>query len=336
MSLDDSTRRGFLKGAGGVAVAAAGGVAVTRTAEAASNWTDVTSPTSKTIYGVSMTVDGPYAAGKSGNLLSRQGGSWELTVSAGPHTRDNTLRTIAVTDDGKRVWFAGASGAIGAYDVDKQRKIDYSAPTGKTTTWEGITATGTRDSEVVYVSNGSGEVLKGTHDADGCLQWGSSVTEPGSGSTMTAIDFQESDTSIGHAVDTTQGVYETTDSGGTWEKVGISESQVNYYDVISYIDESDGTQFVHVAAGDGKVYRLDCTCDNWTPVQVSDKSLFGITHSGGARLACGASGRIHEKPKGEDWQQVESPVADDLKEVAYGGTDYPDVIVGNSGTILER
>lgn len=335
MSDSTASRRSFLKAAGGVVAATAGGAALVNESSAATaGWSAAESPTSKTIYGVSMTADGPYAAGKDGNLLSKENGSWEKTVAAGPHTRNNSLRTIAVTDDGKRVWFAGASGALGAFDVDKERKIDYSAPNGMTSTWEGITLTGKRDQETIYVSNGSGEVLKGIHDADGCVQW-QGVTEPGGGSRMPAIDFQEANTGIGHAVDTSQGVYETTDAGDTWSKVGISESQVGYYDVASFVN-ADGEQIVYVAGGDGKVYRLNCTCDNWTPLQVSDKTLRGVTHQAGARLAVGAAGRIHEKPDGGNWQRLDSPVTSDLYEVAYGGSDYADVAVGASGTILER
>jgi hypothetical protein len=45
---------------------------------------------------------------------SRRRGGGRVVVDDGPRTRNNSLRTVAVTDDAKRIWFAGSSGALGA------------------------------------------------------------------------------------------------------------------------------------------------------------------------------------------------------------------------------
>jgi photosystem II stability/assembly factor-like uncharacterized protein len=334
MSERTLSRRSLLAGLGGTTVAVTGSATIfNSTARAAGGWTEVESPTSKTIYGVSMTTEGPVAAGASGNVLQRIDGTWEIVVENGPNTRKSGLRALAVTDDGKRVWFAGSSGALGAYDVTTGTKYNYSAPEGKTSTWEAITLTGSRDAETIHVANGSGEVLIGTTDEDGCVSWGS-VTKPGSGSTIPAIDYRESDTTVGHAVDTSSNAFETTDGGQSWERVGIPNSQVNLNDVISFT--RDGTQRVYVAAGGGKVYRLDCACMLWTPTDLGSGDLLGITRSAGDKLVCGSGGQLHEKREGASWERLTSPVSSDLNEITYGGTDYPDVAVGRSGVILER
>ncbi|MFB6221113.1 MAG: hypothetical protein ABEH90_06705 [Halolamina sp.] len=297
----------------------------------------MTSPTSKTLKGVSQTVAGPIAVGKSGNVLARVDGSWKIVVDDGPHTRDNALHAVAPTDDGKRVWFAGSSGALGAYDVTKGIKYDYTAPQGKTSTWEGITVTGTRENEVLYITNGSGEIMRGHHDNDGCVVWDSVIKPAGgtSGSTMPAIDFHDSDPSVGHSVDTSSRVFETSDGGSTWNAVGIPDSQVGLYDVISYTN-SNGKNFVYVAAGAGKIYRLDCVCGNWTPTDVGSNHLFSITRRGDDKLVAGQSGVIYEVTGTDGWEEHSSSVTADLHEAAYGDSSSPDVIVGGGGTILER
>lgn len=334
MSEKTFSRRSFAKAAAGVATVSAGGALFVNSTEAASSgFTEVASPTKKTLYGVVQTANGPFAVGKDGNVLTRIDGTWRTVVDDGPHTRNNSMRTVGVSDDGERIWFAGSSGALGAYDVHTGDKYDYSAPKGKTSTWEGISVAGSIENEVIYAANGSGEVLKGTHDSEGCVVWGE-VTKPGSGSTIPALDFRESDTAVGHAVDTTSQAYETRDGGDTWEKIGIPDAQVNLYDVISYTAD-DGTPTVYGAGGDGKIYWLDCDCDNWTPLDVGSATLQGIDYRNDDKIACGAGGNVYEVTDQMGWESVDSPVSADLNEVAYGD-DAPDVIVGDSGTILER
>ena len=76
----------------------------------------------------------------------------------------NQLRTLDVTDDGKRLWFAGSSGTIGCYDVETNRKYDYSYPNEMTSTWESIAVSGNTGSEKLLIANGSGEVLPASVD----------------------------------------------------------------------------------------------------------------------------------------------------------------------------
>ncbi|MFC7166206.1 hypothetical protein [Halospeciosus flavus] len=340
MGETDQTRRTFLKAAGGVAATAAGGAAVVQTTSAAtaSSWSEVSSPVSKTLYGVSDTVNGHVAVGKAGNILHRRNGSWQLVYNSGPATRSNSMRTCAVTDDGKRVWFAGSSGAMGTYDVNTGVKTNYSYPKEKTSTWEAITVTGNANSETVYVANGSGEILKGSMDSDGCMQWGN-VMKPGSGSNIPAIDFREANVKVGHACDTSGNAFETKDAGGTWSDIGVPNAQVAFYDLISFAT-GDGTKHVYITAGGGKVYRLDCDCNRWTPIDLGNADLRSIDRKDtGDKFVVGSGGTAYHKAPSSDWEPVKMPVSDTLNEMSYGahfGNDTPDVVVGNNGTILER
>jgi nitrous oxide reductase len=128
MSENTLTRRRTLQVAGTAGATALGGALVTSVSAQSGGWTEVDSPVSKTLYGVVNTQAGPFAAGKTGNVLGRVDGSWRVVVDDGPQTRSNSLRTLAVTDDGKRIWFAGSSGALGAYDVVEGVQVQLQRP----------------------------------------------------------------------------------------------------------------------------------------------------------------------------------------------------------------
>lgn len=297
-------------------------------------WHEVESPVEKTLYGVVDTVDGPYAVGASGNVVARSGGDWRCVVSAGPHAAQSGLRTVDVTDDGTRIWFAGSSGALGCFDVDSGTKFDHTAPEEKTSTWEAISITGQRGGEHVYVANGSGEVLTGHADEDGCFEWGD-VIKPGGGSSVAAMDARRDLGDSGsdrdarcYVVDTSGNCFEATDRGASWTAAGVPDAQVNFFDIVSW----DGGAFV--AGGDGVGYRLDRGCDRWTPIQVGEKNLLGVARTeDGTLVASGGSGRVHESRSDGPWMRRETPVTDDLHDVSLGAVD---VAVGAGGVIIER
>lgn len=335
MGESGSSRRTFLKVAGGT-VAAAGitGAAVTTTSAATQSWSSVSSPTSATLYGVSDTVAGPHAVGKSGNVLARRSdGTWEKVVQHGPATRENMLKAVSVTDDGKRIWFAGSSGALGCYDVEKGMKYDYSAPNEHTSTWEGITVTGPRESESIYVTNGSGEVYDAHTDDKGCVSF-DKLIKPGSGSKISSIDFQEANASIGFAADTSGNCFKTADSSETWKDVGVPNAQVKFYDTIAY--KTDTAERVYIAGGGGRLFRRDCTCDRWTPVQLGSKAFRSIARTSAKKVAVGSAGVGYENT-GDGWTKMDMATSAGLNEVALNRfSDGPEVAVGASGTIVER
>ena len=370
MSNTDSilTRRSVLKTAG-AATAVAGGAAALGTVNAATSqqaagwqtFADDQMPTGKTLQSVTMTTRGPVAVGATGNLLTYDTGgkgtasdydisahTWELAFDNGPQTRGAPLRAASTTDDGKRVYFVGGSGAFGAFDVETKTKYNYSAPSGKTSTWEGISVVGDVDEEVVYASNGSGEVMRMPFDQTRkCLltdldKEGVNLIKPASGSNAAAIDMRESRPGYGHIVDTSSNALENTgDSYATdsWKNIGIPNSQVATTDVISY--ETQDVDRAFVTAGGGKLYRLECSCTNWTPIQLGTKRLNCVTREGDKKLVTGNSGRIFEKTPDTQWTQLDSPTNGNLLEARYGreapdGNVYPDVAVGGSGLAVYR
>ncbi|RNJ27217.1 hypothetical protein [Halosegnis longus] len=363
------TRRSVLKTAG-AATAVAGGAAALGTVNAttsqqAAGWqtyADDQVPTSKTLRSVTMTTRGPVAVGATGNLLTYAmngkgtpadydvtAHEWELAFSNGPQTRGAPLRAASTTDDGKRVYFVGGSGAFGAFDVETKTKYNYSAPSGKTSTWEGISVVGDVGEEVIYASNGSGEVMRMPFDQQQkCLltdleEDGVNLVKPASGSNAAAIDMRESRPGYGHVVDTSSNALENTgDSYETdsWDNIGIPDSQVATTDVISY--ETQDVDRAYVSAGGGKLYRLECSCNNWTPLQLGTKRLNCVTREGDKKLVVGNSGRIFEKTPETQWTQLDSPVESNLLEARYGRPApdsenvYPDVAVGSSGLAVFR
>lgn len=292
-----------------------------RTTDRADDWSVAETPTSKALRDVVRTADGPYAVGAEGNVLCRDDDGWDLRIESGPATRHNALTAVDATSDGKRVWFAGSSGALGMYDTETGRKHDYSAPEERTSTWEAIAVAGESGDERLRIANGSGEVLTVTMDEDGCPQYGD-VVEPGSGSTVPAIDFGGGTV---YAVDTNGKVFAETD--GEWEDVGIRNAQVDFSDLHATEDT------LLVAGGDGLVYRYDRACENWTPVAAGSAMLYGIDRADDETLAVGASGRVYRRGPQDGWTRVESPVEEDLRAVALGETD---VAVGAGGVVIER
>jgi hypothetical protein len=291
-------------------------------------WRTTESPREETLLDVVGTRDGPYVVGEGGVVLTRDEG-WTTVLGAGPATKHNRLTCAAVTEDRNRVWFAGDSGALGVYDTQAQRKYDYTAPNGKTSTWEAIGVAGTADDEYICVANGSGEVLPFGFDDSGCPQYGE-VFKPGEGSTIAAL---AAGTNTCYAADTSGNILAGTD--GDWRRLGIENAQVNFFDVCL------AGESLLVAGGDGRLYRYDRACENWTPLKAGEEAVHalacagsGESDSNGERaVAVGASGHIHEQTTGRGWHRIDSPVEGDLWGIALGETD---VAVGASGTIIER
>lgn len=305
-------------------------------------WYTAEAPTDCALHAVVATAYGPVAVGEDGCILARRGGEWRIVVADGPATQANTLTCVDVTDDGERAWFAGSSGALGAYDTASGRKFDYSAPTEKTSTWEAIAVAGDRSDERLRIANGSGEVMAVTTDDRGCPQWGS-VVEPGCGATVSALDFGGGRT---WAADTNGEV--ATEFKDDWQTVGVRDAQVDFFDVAA------GEERTFVAGDAGRLYRYDHRCENWTPLSVGESALYSIDHDGTTLLAAGEDGVVAERVPGVGWLASSTPVEADLRDVAVGrrfdgetvttNADSaddtterrPDVAVGDDGTIIEK
>ena len=210
--MSNQTRREFIRFAGTTTIGATG-IISTATAQTNSGtaWKQVQSPTSKTLYGAVDTVDGPFAVGAGGDVLARRQSGWQKVVEYGPQARSRLFTAVDVTDDGKAIWFVGGSGVIGEYNVKTETLTNYSAPKGKTSTWEGCAVRGKAGkNERLYFVNGSGELLVGVRQDNGAIKY-NEVVKPGGGSTIPAIEFYTR--KKGHLCSTSQFVAKTTNGG---------------------------------------------------------------------------------------------------------------------------
>jgi hypothetical protein len=321
---------------------------------ATGTWTAVASPVSVTLHGVARTADGACAVGETGVVLGRAAdGEWGVVVENGPSARGETLYCVAATADGERVWFAGANGALGYYDLPEGNRYDRSEPSGVENAFHGIGVAGPRGSEKILVSDGSGNALPGEVSSDG-VSW-DRQRKPAGGTALTAIDA-DSD-GVGYAVDSNANVWQTTAEG--WRNIGVADAQNSFYAVVA------GTDAVVVGGGNGRVYELrrpsgedgngagdgdgagdgsgdgdegvarseDVDGRSWTPYTLGSETVEALATDGEEAVAGGTSGSIHYRRGDSDWASVEWSGTKTLRGVAVGD---PCVAVGNNGTIVER
>ncbi|WP_188877221.1 WD40/YVTN/BNR-like repeat-containing protein [Halarchaeum nitratireducens] len=311
------TRRTILQATG----AALAGLSAAGAASARDTpWTVAETPTDRTLYDVAYTDAGAHAVGGAGTLLSRTATGWQRVLDGGPTGNGNALYGADVTDDGKRLWFVGASGAIGEYDVTTGSLRDHSAPMDVTNNFNDVAVTGDAGAANVYVAGDSGKLYYSFENGES-ETW--EYVTPASGSNINAVDFHGD--RRGHIVDGNKTVLHTRD-GETWTKIGLADANVNFYGV-----DSDGPDDVHVSGGGGMVFHWDGA--EWTPSDTGDADLRDVEVSaGGAGLTVGGGGALYDLTDGT-WRQQSTPTGANLKAVTRGPTD---IAVGAGGLVVER
>jgi hypothetical protein len=313
---DSVTRRTVLKGVG---AASAATVIPMGAAASETEWTVVETPTGTTLHDVADTAAGAYAVGGGGVALRKTAAGWETVFDGGPTGNGNNLYGADVTDDGKRLWTVGASGAIGEYDVETGVLVDRSAPNDVTNNFNDVSVTGEAGSANVYVAGDSGKIYASFENGvEG--SWDS--TTPGSGSAIQAIDFFGSRS--GHAIDGNQTVF-ATDDGGTYDKIGLADADVSLYGL-----DSDAFDDIWLAGGNGTAFEYVDT--QWVSASTNDTQLLDIVVDDGSGITVGGGGDIYVYD-GEKWEPSATPAGDNLKAVVRGSVD---IAVGAGGTVLER
>ena len=299
------------------AVAAVPGVA----AAEGEQWTSVESPTGNTLYDVETTAAGVYTVGGGGVVLERTPEGYRKVLDGGPTGNGNNLYGADVTDDGKRLWFVGSSGAIGEYDVESGVLVDHSAPMDVTNNFNDVSVTGEADEANVYVAGDSGKMYV-SYENGATGSW--DYTTPGSGAAINAVDFFEDRS--GHIVDGNQSVFYTRD-GASWDRLGIADANVNLYGV-----DSDGFDDVWVSGGGGIVYHW--TGSRWVKADTGDAGLrdIEVTDADADGYTVGGGGAVYGYD-GSEWRQQATPSGANLKAVVRGDVD---VAVGAGGTVIER
>ncbi|WP_126662277.1 sialidase family protein [Haloterrigena salifodinae] len=298
-------------------------------------WHTVDAPTDATLRDVAVaavddTADSSaaYAVGDGGVVLADAGDEWTAVIADGPAAGGNDLRGVDATADGEAVWVAGDSGALGRIDAETGRHTDFTAPEDITDNWLGVAVGGASGAETILLINGSGAVLRGTYGADGdgrALEW-TGPEKPGSGSSLSGVAF--ADDAVGYCCDTNDGVFETTDGGESFDRVGLEGADGTLTDVATA-----GRDDCLVSADDGVVHRYDGP--TWTPERVADDSLTGIARREERAMACAADGAVHERAGGAaGWERTDTDAASALLAVSLGAARA--VAVGEDGTIVAR
>ncbi|SIR65809.1 beta propeller repeat protein [Natronorubrum thiooxidans] len=288
-------------------------------------WNTAETPTDATLHDVTVTTsnDG-YAVGDGGLVLASEGDEWETVLEDGPAAQGNNLRGADATADGEAIWIAGDSGSLGRVDGETGRHTDYTAPAEITGNWLGVAVDGSSGEETIVLITGSGGVVRGTYH-EGDLEW-SGPKKPGSGSSLRAVSL--ADAAVGYCCDTNDGVFETTNGGESFDRVGLEGADGTLTDVATA-----GRGDCVVSDDDGTVHRYDGS--RWTPERVATGSVSGVARHEERTVACTADGSVFERPSPEAaWERLDTDVSGGLVAVSLG----PDrsVAVGADGLIVER
>jgi photosystem II stability/assembly factor-like uncharacterized protein len=321
MSSQRTTRRGLLAGAGAVGALAVTGLGL-EVVRGDHDWTERESPTGSTLYDAAS-ADGDLFAVGNGGLIERTDAGWQLVDGDGLLGSNQGLRAVAPTDDGAGLWLAGTEGTLGVYDLVNEvlDLFDLGGLLGLGRTLYDVSVAGPVGDERVYASTTDGDVVIGMQTLLGRM-W---TTVPTGGSqTLTGIDFHSAST--GYAVGRGGNVFHTTDGGDSWTAVGIPGFDAVLYDVVS------GPDRVYVAAENGRLFRLDCSCDLWTPVKAGSKAVRALGGTPDDPLGAGENSRVFEFV-GSEWVAHDTSAGATLLGVARGPVD---VAVGSGGKIVER
>ncbi|MDS0260585.1 hypothetical protein NDI56_14355 [Haloarcula sp. S1CR25-12] len=311
------TRRQFLAAGGLAALGALAGCGGQNTPH---GWVEASVPGSGALYDVAMTDAGPHAVGEAGRIVARTDAEWRGVVADGPNGNQTTLTAVDVTDDARRLWAAGSSGALVQYDTASGSLVDFSAPLGKTSSWEAVAVTGRTGSERVHLVNGSGELLSGRVGPDS-VQWGQ-VSKPTGGESATALDFAGG---TGFLTDTGGGIYRTT--GDDWTAVGPGLDDTVH-------DLSATERGLATVVTDGGTVRL-FTGYNWLDLASTESALHAVDSWEAHGVAAGVDGVVYELDR-NGWEQQDSPTSATIHGVTLGRDTYSDVAVGANNTVMER
>lgn len=311
-----TTRRTFVRGLAGTAAAAT--VVGTVSAADEPEWVAEETPVDSTVYDVVYTSNGAYAVGAGGIVLRRDEAGWTTVLDGGPTGNGNDLYGADVAGYGADLWFVGASGAIGKYNVETGSLEDYSAPMDVTNNFNDVSARTTSEGTAVYVAGDSGKIY---YSFDGGKGGTWDDTTPGSGSAVNAIDFFGG--REGHAVDGNTTVFRT-DDGGTYEGIGVADANNDFFGV-----DSDGFDDVTVVGGGGTVLGWDGV--EWVRTDLGDAQLQDV-EVGDVAYTAGGGGAVFRRDGGT-WAQEATPIGENLQAVTDGPTP---IAVGAGGAIIVR
>lgn len=287
-----------------------------------SGWRTADAPGKPPYHEVALTAGGPHVAASDGTLVAPVDGEWHVVLDDGPAVRDEGLRSMAVTDDGTRLWFVDRSGLLAAYDVESGTRHDVSAPADGTT-WEGIAVSGAAGDERGLVASGDGSVRAFTGTGND-VSWQSSASPTAPGETVAVLAVAPD--GVGYVVDTGGNAVRTGKSG--WTGMGRVNPQTTLYG----IHAAAGGR-VALAAADGRLYQYDPRDGSWTGRRVTNAPLRSVDRAGG-RFVVGSGGSdVYVEPDGEPfWQVSHTPTPGTVRDLEADG----ELVVAVGGSHISK
>ncbi len=286
-----------------------------------SPWRRVESPVSVSLQDVAVSANGPCAVGNTGTVVARAAdGTWGTIVENGPSARGEALHAVDVTADGERVWFCGANGALGCYEVAAGSRFDRSEPQGVTDSFGTLAVAGSRGAEKLLLADGSGHVFAATVSGSS-LDW-EGTYRPAGDTAVTALDATPA--GVGYATDPNANVYRTTKAEG-FTRLGVDDAQNSFYAIAAT------SNHVFVGGGNGRVYRLATDGGSWTPADLGNFTVQALATADSQTIAAGTAGTLCTRRGG--WKRDDWSGSKTVNGVAPGDVA---VAVGNDGLILER
>ncbi|MFC7165562.1 hypothetical protein [Halospeciosus flavus] len=288
----------------------------------ASGWRTAEAPGKPPYHEVALTVGGPHVATSDGTLVAPTDGEWRVVLDDGPAVRDVGLRSMAVTDDGKRLWFLDRSGLLAAYDVESGTRHDVSTPADGTT-WEGVAVSGAAGDERGLVASGDGTVRAFTGTGND-VSWQSSASPTASGETVAVLAVAPD--GVGYVVDTGGNAVRTGTSG--WTGMGRVNPQTTLYGIHAAAGER-----VALAAADGRLYQYDPQDGTWTGRRVTNAPLRSVDRAGD-RFVVGSGGSdVYVEPDGEPfWQVSHTPTSGTVRDLEADG----ELVVAVGGSYISQ
>jgi hypothetical protein len=206
------------------------------------DWVTTEPPWLAQLSGVEAHGDDAFAVGNRGLLLERRGeGNWDELVPGGPTGNNTNLNDVALTDDGRRLWYGGDSGAFGYYDREAEEAFPHTAPKSNTDGFRAIAVRGPAGREVVHAVDDDGRVVRATVDDETVDV--TDETVPNDGASFTAIVEYES---YRYAADASGCLLRSTD-GVDWQVEQLVDTTIEGLAVAA-----DG---VTAATDDGELFR---------------------------------------------------------------------------------
>lgn len=270
-------------------------------------------PVDAAFHDVTVSKSGVFAVGEDGLVVRRQR-TWEPVEKE--FDGGNTLYGTSATDDGKRVWFAGGSGAAGYFDADAEETVEYEI-TADEHDYRSVAVSGPADQEVVWAVDDNGTIYHGSPTGEEEAAWEWEQDMPGSDASFTDIKYAPG-VPVATAEDGTAFVH--TDDG--WQDLGVGAVDA----LTSVAATGDGPFF----GSDEYVYAP--TEDGWTAEHVAEDTVTNLGSRGDQVFATTGDGDLLHRTNG-DWSTVDVDV--DVALNAVVARDHV-VAVGDEGTIVEH